>query len=131
VGDPSLLKQVYANLVGNALKYSRDRAAPKIEIFAEETSQGPRYFVKDDGIGFDVRQRERLFRVFSRLHDPEKFEGSGVGLAIVASIVQRHGGRVAADSGPEGGATFSFTLAAQEVPEDGTKEYTAPRVDGT
>lgn len=133
VGDPSLLKQVYLNLVGNALKYSRGKPNATIEIFAEETPGGPRYVVRDDGVGFDVRQRERLFRVFSRLHDPERFEGSGVGLAIVASIVQRHGGTVAADSAPGGGATFSFSLGSsgEDPDEKPRKEYTAPRADGT
>src|SRR5262249_52055029 len=100
VGDPSLLRQVFANLVDNALKYSRRVEAPRVAIGAAGPASGSAYFVRDNGVGFDMKNADRLFRVFQRLHDPEAFEGTGVGLAIVASIVERHGGRVWADSSP-------------------------------
>jgi hypothetical protein len=110
--DPTLLKQVWANLLSNALKYTCKRAEAVIEIGCRiGASPGERiYFVKDNGVGFDMRYADKLFGVFQRLHRAEEFEGTGVGLAIVHRIVNRHGGRVWAEAQPDQGTTFYFTL---------------------
>jgi PAS domain S-box-containing protein len=111
--DPGLLKQVWINLLSNALKYTSRREAARVEIGGEQSnSTGPPiYFVKDNGIGFDMRYADKLFGVFQRLHAADEYEGTGVGLAIVQRIIQRHGGRIWAEAQPDRGATFFFTLA--------------------
>src|SRR5688572_26264655 len=108
--DPSLLKQVLTNLLGNALKFSRNADPPRIQIGCERRADQAVYFVRDNGIGFDPQHAGKLFGVFERLHTAADFEGTGVGLAIVKQIIERHGGRVWADAAPGGGATFFFTL---------------------
>ena len=110
--DPALLKQVWMNLLSNALKYTSRREAARVEIGGEQSNSTgrPTYFVKDNGIGFDMRLADKLFGVFQRLHTAEEYEGTGVGLAIVQRIIQRHGGRIWAVGQPGRGATFSFTL---------------------
>lgn len=113
LGDPALLRQVWVNLIGNALKYSAKRARPTVEIGATngtETSDEVGYYVRDNGVGFDMQYAGKLFRVFERLHRAAEFDGTGVGLAIVQRIVHRHGGRAWATSEPDKGATFYFTL---------------------
>jgi PAS domain S-box-containing protein len=107
-GDPGLLKQVWLNLLGNALKYAGKRDRPVVEVGA---AGGPTYFVRDNGVGFDMRYAGKLFGVFQRLHKAEEYEGTGVGLAIVQRIVLRHGGRVWAEAAPDAGATFFFCLS--------------------
>lgn len=106
-GDASLLRQVLINLVSNAIKYSHKQALPKIEV----GHAGGAYYVKDNGVGFDMKYADKLFGVFNRLHRLEDFEGTGVGLAIVHRIIHRHGGRVWADAEVDKGATFHFTLS--------------------
>jgi len=111
IGDPSLLKQVLTNLVGNAVKYSRRRDPATIEIgCAGEEAGRVILFVRDNGVGFEMQYAHKLFGVFQRLHRPEDFEGTGIGLATARRIVSRHGGRIWADGAPEEGATFLFTL---------------------
>ncbi|HVY06824.1 MAG TPA: CHASE3 domain-containing protein [Burkholderiales bacterium] len=115
MGDPVLLKQVWINLLSNAVKYSGKRDAPRVEVgFRQRTDEDEfvTYFVKDNGVGFDMRYYDKLFGVFQRLHRIEEFAGTGVGLAIVHRLVTRHGGRVWAEAEIDKGATFYFTLPA-------------------
>ena len=109
-GDLPLLKQVFANLVGNAVKYSSKKAEPRIEIGATSGEGETTYWVKDNGAGFDMANAGKLFKVFQRLHGAREFEGTGIGLALVQRIIQRHGGRVWGEGAEGQGATFSFTL---------------------
>jgi light-regulated signal transduction histidine kinase (bacteriophytochrome) len=109
-GDPAILRQVWANLIGNALKYSRTRTPARIDIGWDAQKQA--YFVRDNGVGFDMQYAAKLFGAFERLHGESEFEGSGIGLAIVQRILERHGGRIWADAAPERGATFWFTVPA-------------------
>ena len=109
-GDPQLLRVLMQNLLENAWKYSAKQPAPTIE-FGRETIDGePVFFVRDNGVGFDMKYADRLFSPFQRLHKPEEFEGTGIGLATVARIVRRHGGRVWAEAETGKGAIFRFTL---------------------
>jgi light-regulated signal transduction histidine kinase (bacteriophytochrome) len=110
-GDAALVKQVWTNLVSNALKYSSRSAGPRIEIGGSAEGTECSYWVRDNGAGFDMRYAEKLFKVFQRLHGPEEFEGTGVGLAIVQRVVTRHGGRVWAEGKRGEGACFHFTLS--------------------
>jgi PAS domain S-box-containing protein len=109
-GDPVLLRQVWVNLVGNALKYSRNAAAPRVEIAGARRDGRLEYSVRDNGVGFDMRDATRLFGAFQRLRSAAGFEGSGIGLAIVQRILRRHGGEIHAESAPGKGATFRFSL---------------------
>jgi light-regulated signal transduction histidine kinase (bacteriophytochrome) len=118
-GDPTVLKQVFVNLVDNALKYSRARQPARIEIGSRHADDGHAIvYVRDNGAGFDMRYAEKLFGVFQRLHRAEDFEGTGIGLATVQRIVVRHGGRIWAESEPEKGATFYVTLPLYEETEE-------------
>lgn len=108
--DASLLKQVWLNLLANALKYTRKRDAAVITIGSEREAGTDSYFVQDNGAGFDMKYADKLFGVFQRLHLADDYEGTGVGLALVQRIVQRHGGRVWAEATLNLGATFHFTL---------------------
>jgi len=108
--DPALLKQVFANLLGNALKYSRLRETARVEIGCSTMANSCVYWVRDNGAGFDMRYADKLFGVFQRLHSQAEYEGSGIGLAIAQRIVQRHGGRIWAEAKLDEGATFWFTI---------------------
>ena len=110
-GDPSLLRQVWYNLINNALKFTRDRDGAHIEIGGNVA--GPEfatYFIRDNGAGFDMRYADKLFGAFQRLHRPTEFEGTGIGLALVHRIIHRHGGTIWAEGEENKGAFFAFTL---------------------
>jgi PAS domain S-box-containing protein len=109
-GDPRLIAVVIDNLVGNAWKYTSQVARARIEAGTTDIGGTRAYFVRDNGAGFDPAHADRLFQAFQRLHDPRVFAGTGVGLAIVARIVERHNGKVWGESAPGAGATFYFTL---------------------
>lgn len=111
-GDPGLLKQVWINLVSNAVKYSSKQQQPVVEIGCKNINNETVYYIKDNGAGFDMKFAGKLFTVFKRMHNNEEFEGTGVGLATVHRIITRHGGRVWAEATINQGATFYFTLAA-------------------
>lgn len=109
-GDSRLLKMVMTNLLNNACKYSSRVSKPVIEFGVEERESEKVYFVRDNGTGFDMKDSDKLFRVFTRLHDASQYSGTGIGLATVKRIILRHGGKIWADAKPGFGATFFFTL---------------------
>jgi len=109
-GDLALLRQVFTNLIGNAIKFSARHSQPAIEIGGRNHDAGSLFYIKDNGVGFDEKYIHKLFCVFQRLHSEEEFEGTGVGLAIVQRVIQRHGGSVWAEGKLGEGATFYFTL---------------------
>ena len=110
VGDRSMMRHVVSNLLANALKFSREEEAPRVEVGGEVRGDDVVFFVRDNGVGFDMEFADKLFGVFERLHDEDSFEGTGVGLAIVERILRRHDGRVWAEGTEGEGATFFFAL---------------------
>jgi two-component system, chemotaxis family, sensor kinase Cph1 len=110
-----MLRRVWQNLLDNAVKYTGTCDRVRIEVGGRCEQSEAVYFVKDNGVGFDMRYVEKLFGVFRRLHGPSEFSGTGIGLAIVKRVVTRHGGRVWAEGKLEQGATFHFTLPNKEA----------------
>jgi two-component system sensor histidine kinase/response regulator len=108
--DPSLLRQVWVNLVANALKFTRRREHARIQIEGASRAADKLYSIRDNGAGFDPHRAERLFGIFQRLHSAQEFEGTGVGLSIARRIIERHGGSIWAEGEPDRGAAFHFTL---------------------
>jgi len=119
-GDPVMVRQAVQNLIDNAIKYSQPREAPEIEIRGEELPNATRYKIRDNGVGFDMAYAHKLFAVFQRLHRVEDFEGTGIGLALVRRIMDRHGGEISATAELDRGAAFTFTLPkrARAAPGD-------------
>ncbi|HZI06512.1 MAG TPA: ATP-binding protein, partial [Archangium sp.] len=115
-GDPAMLRLVFKNLLGNAVKYTRPRAEARVEVTAEQGEEGLVIHVKDNGVGFDMAYEDKLFGVFQRLHRASEFEGTGIGLAHVRRIIMRHGGRTWGKGALGQGATFSFSLPAAPAP---------------
>jgi light-regulated signal transduction histidine kinase (bacteriophytochrome) len=109
-GDPRLLRVLLENLLGNAWKFTSKHPCAHITFGVAEREDQPVYFVCDDGVGFDMAYSKKLFGAFQRLHAISEFDGTGIGLATVKRIVQRHGGQVWAEGAVDQGATFSFTL---------------------
>jgi light-regulated signal transduction histidine kinase (bacteriophytochrome) len=113
-GDASLLHQVWQNLISNAIKYSSKKTNPEVQIGTVSNDKGVVYFVRDNGSGFDMKYAAKLFGAFQRFHTADEFEGTGIGLAIVKRIISKHGGAIWADSKPDEGATFFFTISAND-----------------
>ena len=109
-GDHKMIRQVLYNLISNAFKFTRPKQNPAVEIGFQEGGSQHTYYVRDNGVGFDMRYSPKLFGMFQRLHNVDDFEGAGVGLALVQRIVLRHGGHVWAEGKPNEGAAFYFSL---------------------
>jgi signal transduction histidine kinase len=119
-GDANLLRVALGHLLGNAWKFTETRSESRIEFGVSEAGGRRVFFVRDNGVGFDMRYADRLFGAFERLHRAEEYEGSGIGLATVQRIIRRHGGEIWADAEVDAGATFFFTLNVPESPEGGS-----------
>ena len=111
-GDVNMIRQVWVNLISNAIKYSGNQNHPHVEIGVFNENGQTVFFIRDNGVGFDKRYKDKLFGVFQRLHSAEEFEGTGIGLALVEKIISKHGGRVWAEAEMNKGATFYFSLSA-------------------
>jgi light-regulated signal transduction histidine kinase (bacteriophytochrome) len=111
--DRGLMRQVFSNLLSNAVKFTGGREKAIIEIGEDLIEETPVIFVRDNGVGFDMKYADKLFQVFQRLHGDEEFEGTGIGLAIVYRVLQKHGGAIRAESTPGNGATFFFCVRHQ------------------
>jgi len=120
-GDESLIGEVLINLLSNAIKFSKNEKSSVIEVGGRLEKDENIYYVKDKGVGFDMKYSDKLFGVFQRLHSQEEFKGTGVGLALVQRIIHRHGGRIWAEGKPDKGATFYFTIPLRKEKEEDEK----------
>jgi light-regulated signal transduction histidine kinase (bacteriophytochrome) len=111
--DPVLVGVVLDNLLDNAWKFSGRRTPARIEVGRAQTTHGPAFFVRDNGVGFDMDHADKLFGAFQRLHSSRDYDGTGIGLATTHRVIERHGGRIWADARPDQGATFYFTLEGE------------------
>jgi len=114
-GDPNLLRLVLVNLLGNAWKFTGRHACARIEFEVTQRNGTPTFFVRDDGVGFDMAYVGKLFGAFQRLHDRSQFQGTGIGLVTVQRIIHRHGGQIWAEAAVEQGATFYFTIGVEKT----------------
>ena len=130
-GDPTLLRMLLDNLLGNAWKFTGRVAMPEIRFEATRHAGVDAFVVRDNGAGFDMRYKENLFRPFQRLHSDREFPGTGIGLATVARIVRRHGGRIEAHGEPDRGAVFRFTLPASRQAGPAPAPATSARRGGS
>jgi light-regulated signal transduction histidine kinase (bacteriophytochrome) len=113
-GDPALLRQVLTSLIGNGVKYTAPREVATVEVGGRREGGEIVYFVRDNGIGFEMRHAAKIFKVFQRLHTEAEFEGSGMGLALAQTALHRLGGRIWVESAVDEGSTFYFALPARE-----------------
>ena len=120
--DINTIRQVWMNFISNAIKYSGNNAHPRIEIGAFRHEGQSAFFIKDNGVGFDEKYKDKLFKVFQRLHGTEEFEGTGVGLALVEKIVSKHGGKVWAQGEVDKGASIYFSLPLDRGEESWQKQ---------
>ena len=109
-GDPAMLRQAWIHLLDNAVKFTRPREHPRVEVTGRVEADEVVYRVRDNGVGFDSRYADKLFKVFQRMHPPGQFEGIGIGLALTERVIARHGGWIRGESGPDGGAAFEFSV---------------------
>ena len=125
LGDPDLLNSVLENLLGNSWKFTAHREKARIRFGCERVKDGITYYLRDNGVGFDPSFSSKLFQPFQRLHDHTEFEGNGIGLATVQRIIFRHDGKIWADSHPDQGATFYFTLGRRSKADSSSFPHTA------
>ena len=110
IGDYNLMRQVWINLMDNAVKYTRNRKKAHIKIRSKDDKENLVFYIQDNGVGFDMKYADKLFGVFQRLHASAQFDGTGIGLANIQRIILRHGGRAWAEAEPDRGATFYFSI---------------------
>ena len=128
-GDALLLREVWANLLGNAYKYTRPRERTRIEVgWSVDPAVGYTFFVRDNGVGFDTKYAGKLFGVFQRLHRASEFEGTGIGLALTRRILERHGGSIWAESSPGEGSVFYFSLPFEGMESTDLEHDSVPSV---
>ena len=125
-GNPAALRQLFQNLIANAIKFVPEGTAPRVRVWAAEVPEGWRFTVRDNGIGIDPQQAGRIFGMFTRLHGADRYPGTGVGLAVCQRIVDVHGGHIWVEEAPGGGSQFMFTIARAPRTDDPRSPHAAP-----